>query len=79
VRATSTTATNFAKRWGYFAGRPRVESVRVDAVEAESGDVATVAALVSYADGTAGVVKVALRKGEPAWLVDWRATRALGE
>ena len=63
----------------HFAGRPRVESVRVDAVEAESGDVATVAALVSYADGTAGVVKVALRKGEPTWLVDWRATRALWE
>jgi len=63
----------------HFANRPRVERVRVDAVEAEGNDVATVAALVSYADGTAGVVKVALRKVEPAWLVDWPATRALRE
>ena len=62
-----------------FAGRPRVESVRVDAVEAEPCDAATVTARVSYANGTAGVVKVVLRKGEPAWLVDWPATRALGE
>jgi hypothetical protein len=63
----------------YFAGRPRVESVRVDAVEAETGEAATVTARVSYADGTAGVVKVVVTKGEPAWLVDWPATRALGE
>jgi len=63
----------------HFANRPRVERVLVDAVEAEAGDAATVTARVVYADGTAGVVKVALRKGEPAWLVDWPATRALGE
>jgi hypothetical protein len=25
---------------------------------------------------TASVVKVALQKGDPAWLVDWPATRA---
>ena len=63
----------------YFAGRPRVESVRVDAVEAEGDGLATVTARVSYADGTAGVVRVVVTKGEPAWLVDWPATRALGE
>jgi hypothetical protein len=63
----------------YFAGRPRVESVRVDAVEAEPCDAATVTARVSYANGTAGVVKVVLRKGDPAWLVDWPATRQLWE
>jgi hypothetical protein len=38
-----------------------------------------VTARVSYTDGTAGVVKVALRKGDPAWLVDWPATRPLWE
>jgi hypothetical protein len=32
-------------------------------------------AWVSHADGTAGAVKVVVRKGEPAWLVDWRARR----
>jgi hypothetical protein len=48
-------------------------------VEAEAGNAATVTARVGYADGTAGVVKVALRKGDPAWLVDWPATRALWE
>ena len=63
----------------HFAGRPRVESVRVDAVEAEAGDAATVTALVSYADGTERRVPVAVRKGDLAWLVDWPATRALGE
>ena len=63
----------------HFAGRPRVESVRVDAVEAEAGDAATVTALVSYADGTERRVPVAVRKGDLAWLVDWPATRALEE
>jgi hypothetical protein len=66
--------------WGrHFAGRPRAERVRVDAVEAETGDAAKVTALVSYADGTAGSVKVGVRKGDPAWLVDWPATRRLWE
>jgi hypothetical protein len=63
----------------HFAGRPPVASVRVDAADAEAGDAATVTALVSYADGTAGVVQVAQRKGGPAWLVDWPATRELRE
>jgi hypothetical protein len=63
----------------HFAGRPRVESVRVDAVEAEAGNAATLTARVTFADGTAGVVKVVVRKGDPAWLVDWPATRALWE
>jgi hypothetical protein len=63
----------------HFAGRPPVARVRVDAVEAEAGNATTVTAPVSYADGTAGVVKVVVRKGDPAWLVDWPATRALWE
>ena len=63
----------------HFAGRPPVARVRVDAVEAEAGNATTVTAPVSYADGTAGVVKVVVRKGDPAWLVDWPATRELRE
>ena len=63
----------------HFAGRPRAERVRVVAVEAPDDDSAVVTARVSYADGTAGVVKVVVRKGEPAWLVDWPATRRLWE
>jgi hypothetical protein len=38
-----------------------------------------VTARVSYADGTAGAVKVVVREGDPAWLVDWPATRELLE
>ena len=63
----------------HFAGRPRAERVRVVEVEASDDDSEVVTASVSYTDGTAGVVKVMVRKGEPAWLVDWPATRALGE
>ena len=50
-------------------------------MEAEAPDdgSAVVTALVSYADGTEGRVNVVVTKGEPAWLVDWRATRALWE
>jgi len=62
-----------------FAGRPRVESVRVVEVEAPDDGSAVVTALAGYADGIEGMVKVALRKGDPAWLVDWPATRELGE
>jgi hypothetical protein len=62
----------------YFAGRPRAERVRVVEVEAPDDDSAVVTAGVSYADGTAGEVKVVVRKGEPAWLVDWPATWAPG-
>ena len=36
----------------HFAGRPRAERVRVDAVEAEGDGIATVTALVGYAAGT---------------------------
>ena len=36
----------------HFAGRPRAERVRVDAVEAEGEGTATVTALVGYAAGT---------------------------
>jgi hypothetical protein len=50
----------------HFAGRPRAERVRVVEVEASDDDSAVVTARVSYADGTAGVVKVVVRKGEPA-------------
>jgi len=63
----------------HFADRPRAKRVRVAEVEASDDDSAVVTARVSYADGTAGVVKVVVRKGEPAWLVDWPATRALWE
>jgi len=42
-----------------------------------TNNAATVTALVIYAVGTEGRVKVPLRKGEPAWLMDWRATQAL--
>jgi len=38
-------------------------------VEAD-GDVATVTALVGYADGTEAHVLVVVTKGDPAWLVD---------
>jgi len=62
-----------------FAGRPRVESVRVVEVEAPDDGSAVVTALAGYADGIEGMVKVALRKGDPAWLVDWPATRPLWE
>jgi hypothetical protein len=31
------------------------------------------------AGGTPGVVKVVVWKGDPAWLVDWPATRELWE
>jgi hypothetical protein len=34
---------------------------------------------MGYADGTEGEFKVVVRKGEPAWLVDWPATRELWE
>jgi hypothetical protein len=34
---------------------------------------------MGYAGGTEGVVKVVVRKGEPAWLFDWEATRRLWE
>jgi hypothetical protein len=63
----------------HFAGRPRVASVRVVGVESSDDDSAVVTARVRYADGTVGVVKVVVRKGDPAWLVDWRATRGLWE
>ena len=46
---------------------------------AQTTNAATMTARVSYADGTEGTVKVALWKGDPAWLVDWPKTRALGE
>jgi hypothetical protein len=61
----------------HFAGRPRAERVRVVEVESPDDGSAVVTARVSYADGTAGVVKVVVTKGEPAWLVDWEATRRL--
>jgi hypothetical protein len=63
----------------HFAGRPRAERVRVEEVEAPDDDSAVVTARVSYADGTAGVVKVVVRKGDPAWRVDWDATRRMWE
>jgi hypothetical protein len=62
----------------FYAGRPRAERVRI--VDVEGGEAsAVVTAQVGYADGTERRVRVALRKGEPAWLVDWPATRALWE
>jgi len=62
----------------YFRERPRAERLRIADVE-KVGDAATVTALVGYADGTEAHVLVAVRKGAPAWLVDWKATRALWE
>jgi hypothetical protein len=62
----------------YFASRPLVSQVHVVDVEALS-DAAVVTARVRYADGSEGRVKVVVRKGDPAWLVDWQATRALWE
>jgi hypothetical protein len=50
----------------HFAGRTRAERVRVVEVAALSDASAVVTARVSYADGTAGVVKVVVTKGEPA-------------
>jgi hypothetical protein len=44
-----------------------------------AGDAATVTALVGYADGAEAHVLIAVKKCEPAWLVDWPATRALWE
>ena len=57
----------------------RSERLRVVEVEASDDDSAVVTARMSYAGGTAGVVKVVVRKGDPAWLVDWPATLALWE
>ena len=61
-----------------FAGRPRAQLVRVEAVERDEAS-AVVTARVNYSDGTAGVVQVALRSGAPARLVDWPATRELAQ
>jgi len=63
----------------HFAGRPRVVSVCVVGVEVLADDSAVVTAGVGYADGTAGMVRVVVTKREPAWLIDWRATRRLWE
>jgi hypothetical protein len=56
----------------YFAGKPRAVRIRIVNVEAASDDSATVTARIGYADGTEGTVKVVVRKGDPAWLVDWK-------
>ena len=61
-----------------FAGRPRAQLVRVEAVEGDETS-AVVTARVSYPDGTERRVRLALTKGEPAWLVDGPATRELWE
>jgi hypothetical protein len=63
----------------YFRGKPRAPRVLIVNVEAEGESVATATARVGYTDGTEGRVKVVVRKGDPAWLVDWPATRALWE
>jgi hypothetical protein len=60
----------------YFRDRPRVERLRIVDVE-KDGDAATITAVVGYSDGTEAHLLVAVRKGDPAWLVDWPATRAL--
>jgi hypothetical protein len=61
-----------------FHGRP--QAVRVRIVGVEKGDArATVTASVTYSDGSEAHVPVVVTKGEPAWLVDWPATRALWE
>jgi len=62
----------------YFRDRPRAERLRIMEAQADCGTT-TVTALVSYPDGTERRVPIAVRKCDPAWLVDWPATRALWE
>jgi hypothetical protein len=62
----------------YFRHKPRAEGCCIVDVVAD-GASTLLTTTVSYADGAERLVKVALRKCDPAWLVDWPATRALGE
>jgi hypothetical protein len=63
----------------HFAGKPQAVQVRIVGVEKGGDGQVTVTAAVSYADGTEAHVPVVVTKCEPAWLVDWPATRALWE
>jgi hypothetical protein len=63
----------------YFAGRPRMTSVRVEAVNPRRlSDTAVVVASVT-AGGERRVPTLWTRKGTAGWLVDWRTTRKLWE
>jgi hypothetical protein len=59
----------------FHAGRPRAVRVRIVDVQGGGDDTATVTASVTYSDGSGRHVPVVVTKGDPAWLVDWRATR----
>jgi len=63
----------------YFAGKPLAYRVRVVDVRLERDGAAVVIAVVVYGDGAERRVSVAVRKCDPAWLVDWPATRELAQ
>jgi hypothetical protein len=60
----------------YFLDKPRAEECRIVDVEADASS-ALLAVVVTYAGGAERRVKVIVRKCDPAWLVDWPATREL--
>jgi hypothetical protein len=62
----------------HFAAWSKIEGVRVRAVEALDDGAVIVEAVVS-AGGEERPWELVLRKGDPAWPVDWPATRALWE
>jgi hypothetical protein len=63
----------------YFAARPKVTAVRVEAVNPRRlSQTAVVVALVT-AGGERRRLTLCAKKGAAGWLVDWPATRELWE